>query len=142
MAKANWFKAHKYQIIIGVLVSIVLVLLARPPQDSNPITYNPPPSSTKNTLQAPKFEAINLSGTGAKVTDPFELKNGGYKVSSNHIGENNFTVYLVNSQGENGPLVANEIGSANVSDVINVKGGKYFFKVGASGNWTIKIEAL
>lgn len=129
-------------VIIGIIIILAIGVSLGSSNDSSPITYQPPGQTQDVESSEPKFEAITLTGTGQKVTEPFELRPGGYKVSSEHVGTNPFSVYLVNSKGEDGPLVANEIGDARVSDIVNVKGGKYLFKVQADGKWTIKIEAL
>lgn len=143
MSKPNWFKAHKYHLIIGVLL-LIIVAYAFSPSEEPAITYKAPTSAEQKTDGAPKpkFQAIELSGQGSKITDPFELNEGGYKVTSHYVGESNFTVYIIKADGEEGPLLANEIGNADVSDSFKANGGQYRFKVGGDGAWTIKIEAL
>lgn len=144
--KINWFKKHKSRITIVALVAIIILLLARPPQEAEPpITYNHPTERPTQHVQAaePKFETITLNGTGVKPTDPFELSSGGYRVSLTHTGTGNFIVDLMDSSGNATESLANEIGNANLTRVIRVDKGKYLFAVDhADGPWTIKIEAL
>ena len=63
------------------------------------------------------------------------------KFTSTYKGDGNFGGYLLNQQGENIELIANEIGTATCSKAIKIiQAGKYLFNVSGVGSWTIVIE--
>ena len=86
-------------------------------------------------------ETRSFSGPGDRATSMFRLSSGLKKVSATHQGEDNFVVYILDSTGEEVDLVANEIGTANVSSTLTVpEDGLYLFVVEADGPWTIKVK--
>ena len=87
-------------------------------------------------------EPITLTGSGQQATSKFTLKKGLSIFKIKHTGGNrNFTAYLVDGSGEELNLLANEIGSANVSKATNIRSdGDYLLNVNADGNWEITIE--
>lgn len=145
MSKKQQNNNNKALAIVSVLAILVLIIAFIKKDDSPPITYTPPAdeSAEQTTQEEPKFNAINLKGSGSKLTEPFDLKPGGYKVTSKNTGgDSNFSVYVVNSEGVEEDLVANDIGDVETSTSINSPGGEYRFDVMSEGSWTIKIEAL
>jgi hypothetical protein len=100
-------------------------------------------TATATPSSAPaSFQTIVLSGHGQQATKVFTLPAGGYRITMTHDGLGNFIVILADNQGKSIGTLANQVGKANVSQVINASGGSYVCNVGADGNWTIKIEAL
>lgn len=90
------------------------------------------------TLDEP--DTISFSGSGAEVTDTFDIE-GGMTVSEwNHDGDRNFIVNLVDSSGdERDQLLANEIGSADGVWGDGIPEGEYMLDVDADGSWEIDI---
>lgn len=152
----NWFERHKALTIVGAIVLAFMFLVTMASlSEQQELTQTTTDAALEETYEStneteptpkpePKFEPVELSGDGSQLTEGFDLPGGGYRVSSTYNGaQTNFSAWLVDEVGEETDLVANEVGSsADVSTVISVSAGKYFFDVEAGGNWTIKVERL
>jgi hypothetical protein len=99
------------------------------------------PGSSSQTEQITEPEPIELSGTGQKATQTFQLEQGLSKFSANYSGSDNFIVWLMDAKtGQNIDLIANEIGSFNGSKAVGItSAGDYILNVQANGPWTINI---
>ncbi len=93
------------------------------PRDSNP------PSTT------------SFSGSTQTATNLFHLSSGLHVFKLNYTGEDNFSVWLIDHNGENVSLLANTIGSFNGSKAVGIDAsGSYMLNVAASGSWSISIQ--
>lgn len=97
--------------------------------------------SSPQNEQITEPEPIELSGTGQKATQKFQLEQGLAEFSTNYRGSDNFIVYLMDGEtGQNIDLIANEIGSSNGSKAVGITSdGDYILNVQANGPWTITI---
>lgn len=150
------------KIILGVLVLIVIIgILGSGGNSTNQQVQSPaqtPTStptdeqttdntstsvsdSTSQTEQITEPEPIELSGTGQKATQKFQLEQGLSVFSTTYRGSDNFIVWLMDGEtGQNIDLVANEIGSSNGSKAVGITSdGDYILNVQANGPWTVTI---
>lgn len=97
--------------------------------------------STSQTEQITEPEPIELSGTGQKATQKFQLEQGLSVFSTTYRGSDNFIVWLMDGEtGQNIDLIANEIGSSNGSKAVGItSAGDYILNVQANGPWTVTI---
>lgn len=87
---------------------------------------------------APQKKQFN--GSGKDFTEKFILNEGLTKISYKHSGNGNFIVWLLDSNGKEIQLIANEIGSCEGKMAFSAKPGTHFFNVQAGGTWSITIE--
>lgn len=86
---------------------------------------------------------IDLSGQGQKATDSFSLPSGSSIFKMKHTGSSNFSVRLLDDQGELVDLLVNEIGSFDGQKALGIEtAGDYLLDIAADGPWTITIESL
>ena len=91
----------------------------------------------------PEPALIELSGMGQQASQKFTLENGLSIFNMAHDGTSNFSIVLMNSDGQRIELLVNEIGKFNGAKAIGiVERGEYVLDVSASGKWTVKIEQL
>lgn len=84
---------------------------------------------------------IQLSGSGQQASQKFTLGEGLSIFRMTHSGQGNFSIWLLDSNGEKVELLVNVIGSFNGSKAVRVNTpGEYVLDVQASGGWTVKIE--
>ncbi len=97
--------------------------------------------STSQTEQITEPAPIELSGTGQKATQKFQLEQGLSEFSMTYRGGGNFIVWLMDGEtGLNIDLLANEIGSFNGSTAVGITAdGDYILNVQADGPWTVSI---
>lgn len=89
----------------------------------------------------PEPSPIELSGTGQQASQKFTLENGLSVFKITHTGRSNFIVNLMDSDGQNIELLANEIGSFDGAKAVGIaKKGEYLLNISADGKWTAKIE--
>jgi hypothetical protein len=86
-----------------------------------------------------------VTGTGNQASDKVHLDSGLAIFRSKNVDNSqyplNFIAYLLDSNGNKGKLVANDIGSSESSAVENIaKSGDYLFDVTSTGSWTITVE--
>ena len=109
---------------------------APPPPEPTPTS--PPPSPTP----APQPVSLEFSGRGDEATQLFRLDTGLMRCNYTHVGESNFIVWLLDSQGNMVAGVANEIGSCEGSSAESIRSnGDYLLAVTADGDWTFRCEA-
>lgn len=75
-------------------------------------------------------------GTGDAVAGPFFQSDRTVVFDLHHVGERNFVVELVPSDGRAGTVVADEVGNADVTRVERLD-GSYWLSVTADGPWTV-----
>jgi hypothetical protein len=76
---------------------------------------------------------IQLSGRGQQASKKFQLKSGLAVFEMKHVGSSNFSVFLMNSNGEIVELLANDIGSFNGSKAAGIPfKGTYILDIQAS----------
>jgi len=89
----------------------------------------------------PEPALIELSGTGQQASQKFTLENGLSIFKMTHSGTSNFSITLMDSDGQRVELLVNEIGKFDGAKAVGVsKKGEYVLDISANGNWTIKIE--
>ena len=95
--------------------------------------------SSQEEVKTP--DPITLTGSGQKATEKFTLTKGLAIFKMDHKGSSNWAPKLLDSQGNDVELLANEIGVFAGSKAVGIEGeGEYLLDVTASGNWTITIE--
>ena len=83
---------------------------------------------------------LTISGTGQVASDKFTLKKGLAIFNSQYTGDSNFIVHLLNSNGDEIDLIANEIDAYTGSKAVSIPSdGSYLFNVNSSGTWSIAI---
>lgn len=91
----------------------------------------------------PEPVSIELSGIGQQASQKFTLENGLSIFNMTHDGTSNFSIVLMNSDGQRIELLVNEIGEFNGAKAVGiVEKGEYVLDISASGKWTVKIEQL
>ncbi|MFA5384514.1 MAG: copper amine oxidase N-terminal domain-containing protein [Eubacteriales bacterium] len=97
---------------------------------------------TTNAVSQPIPTPItkNFSGNGVSYIDKFALNNGPAYVSYQFSGDGNFIFWLLDGNGKEKELIANEIGSCSGKTVISIEQGMYFVRVNSNGPWSITIE--
>ncbi|MEI6426312.1 MAG: hypothetical protein WCO66_03065 [Candidatus Absconditabacteria bacterium] len=84
---------------------------------------------------------ITLTDAGKKITSSIHLTQGLHKFKLSYNGESNFSVTLLDSEGNYIALLANEIGDTSSSIGVKIeKEGDYLFNVTAEGTWTITTD--
>jgi hypothetical protein len=84
---------------------------------------------------------LELSGKGQSISQFLELSSGLMKVEMKHKGESNFSVLLLDSNGNYIDLLANEIGNFEGDKALGIDSpGIYIMSIEADGQWNIKIE--
>lgn len=100
------------------------------------------PNQTKSIV-APIIESgtINISGKGEGVSQEFILANGLAIFTMNYLGSDNFIVDLMNSDGTNKRLIANQIGKFNGAKALGISttGDYKLYLSNAPGPWTVNI---
>lgn len=85
-------------------------------------------------------DPIPFEGTGATVTDEFELEGGVAIAESTHAGQSNFIVDLIPVDDGREELLVNVIGAFDGASGVLAEQGTYLLDVDADGNWTIDIR--
>lgn len=86
-------------------------------------------------------EAIELSGSGTKVSDSFALTEGIAIVTANHNGDENFIVKLLDTNSDSTNYLFNQIGDYEGKTALNIsKSSDYVLDVDADGSWSFTIE--
>lgn len=129
----------KYQVLLSQLGTFQFK--RKYPNGDPSGTGQPTPQPTGPTATVPSTVAIEVRGSGQKVSDPVTLKQGLAVFRSVHTGANGyFGVELVDMSGKTLSLLANEIGPADEWEGTRIPSdGQYLLKVKADGNWTITI---
>lgn len=92
-------------------------------------------------LDDQEFNAVELSGSGATVSDSFYLEEGLAVVDLSHSGTSNFSVRLLSTTSDDTEYLVNEIGSYGGMMAFYVdEAGEYIFDIDADGGWSIVLE--
>lgn len=89
---------------------------------------------------APVVTDTEFTGYGAQAIGPIRLKSGLVRFTTSHDGSSNFIVWLLESDGDQADLIANEIGPFEGTSSSASNGGRYWLSVAAEGNWTLSIS--
>lgn len=88
----------------------------------------------------PEPAPIELSGTGQQASQKFTLENGLSIFKMTHSGTSNFSITLMDSDGQTVELLVNEIGKFDGSKAVGIeKKGEYVLDISANGKWTVDI---
>ncbi|MEK7612120.1 MAG: hypothetical protein AAB407_02150 [Patescibacteria group bacterium] len=110
-----------------------------PPQPTPKTTPPPAPKPTPPPVQEP--EAISLKGTGQQASEQFMLITGLSVFKLTHTGTKNFSIWLLDSEGNKVDLLANIVGSFNGSKAVGItKADTYLLDIDADGGWSVVIE--
>lgn len=139
-----WYKQREaiISIVIISLISLAIGLAigctSSPSQHAeSPVSTssNPKPSATTEPIKP-----ISLSGTDRVATEKFELRTGLATAKYTYEGSGNFSVTLMDSNGEYAGLLANEIDASTGSSAHQVRAaGPYLLDIMADGPWTVEI---
>lgn len=89
----------------------------------------------------PEPMPIELSGTSQQASQKFTLENGLSIFKMTHSGTSNFSITLMDSDGQRVELLVNEIGKFDGAKAVGIaKKGEYVLDISANGKWTVKIE--
>jgi hypothetical protein len=92
---------------------------------------------TSNKPVQPKEQVF--TGKGNDYTGKFVLQDGLTYIKYTYTGENNFVAWLLDANGNQIELIANEIDSCDGKTAISAKAGTYLINVTSSGSWTLTI---
>jgi hypothetical protein len=131
-----------FPIISKFFFLTILVLVVSGCTSTNPTSSGGSSSENKEAqVEIKSPDPITLTGVGKKATDKFTLTKGLSIFKMTHNGGSNWIVKLIDSNGQDVDLLANEIGAFEGSKAVNIsKEGEYVMDVTAGGNWTITIE--
>ncbi len=86
-------------------------------------------------------ETTSFSGTGQTATDFFELPRGLKTFRITHQGSEYFGVTLLDKDGKQVDLLANEVGAFDGSKATRIpKDDIYLLQVNADGPWTVQVQ--
>lgn len=84
---------------------------------------------------------LNFKGTGQQVSPKFQLHRGLAIFHMTHKGRRNFSMPLLDSQGEYIELLVNRIGTFDGSKAVGIKtDGTYVLDIAADGAWTVTVQ--
>lgn len=133
----------RHKIITGILIIFVILIIT----GNNAIQKSSENSSAtikQETTQKeiiPEPELIELSGTGQQSSQVFNLEKGLTVFKMTHTGTSNFSIVLMDSNGERVKLLVNEIGQFDGAKAVGIlKKGNYILDISASGIWTVEIK--
>jgi len=87
------------------------------------------------------IDGIELSGSGAEVSDPFQLEEGLSVITLTHSGDSNFIVRVLSTSDDDTEYLVNEIGDYDGVTAFGVDAtGEYVLDIDADGPWTATIE--
>lgn len=134
--------------IIGAIVLSVIFYqagysagVASAPTESQTTQTVTEDSITESEPEPEPRELITLTGTGQQAAGPVELVSGLATVKLKHTGDSNFSIWVLDKNGDNVELLVNEIGSFDGSKAFQVPNdGKYTLDVSADGPWEVTIQ--
>lgn len=101
----------------------------------------PPPPAAEPAAASAEPASQTLGGQGSRATDPITLRKGLAVARGSHSGRRSFVAQLVDGQGNNVALLANEIGDATSTRAVGVPAdGQYVVNVRADGQWGLAID--
>lgn len=156
----DWFKRLSILKKIGVIVGlfflfIIVVATFSPTEETKPVVEEKPavveekkieeaPAAEETkpeTKLTPEPQPIELSGIGQQATQRFTLEDGLSIFRMTHSGTSNFSIWLLDSNGEKVELLVNETGTFNGAKAVGIsKRGEHVLDISADGQWTVKIE--
>lgn len=84
---------------------------------------------------------LDLSGSGSTATKRFHLEEGLIRFEFTYTGEGNFIAELLDAQGDDVALIANEIGNTVGSKAVGIRrAGDHILNINADGSWKISIN--
>jgi hypothetical protein len=96
--------------------------------------------SNSVAVSKPAPAPINLSGSGQQASQKFNLEQGLSIFTLSNSGDSNFSVWLMDQNGNNIALLANTIGSFNGSMAVGIDtAGQYLLNVKSDGSWSVNI---
>lgn len=110
---------------------------------STQTTQTPTPTTTEPTpTPVTSPEPQEFSGSGATVTDRFQLQGGFFVAVYQHTGgSSNFQVELKDPSGEERDrLIANEIGATEGVYGEGISEGEYIMDITADGDWIVDVR--
>ena len=115
---------------------------APPPAEATPTSLPPSPTSPPpSPTPAPQPVSLDFSGRGNEVTELYPLDVGLIRCDYTYVGEHNFIVEVLDSQGSYAAVIANEIGSCEGSSAASIgSAGEFLLNITADGNWSIKLS--
>jgi len=81
------------------------------------------------------LKPVELSGSGKKSTDFFDIAGGLTIFEFTNQGSGNFIAKLMNEEGESVELLSNEIGNCSGKKAMYLPSGKYFINIEGGGSW-------
>ncbi len=143
----NYFsKKHNFRISGGLKVLIFLLVILIIPfivsyykifvledYSSSDLDYGTDEVSSQSTRY--------FSGYGQEATESFYLERGLARFKIKNSGSGHFSIWLMDSKGNNLDLLVNEIGSFDGSKATKVpKSGYYLLDVDADSSWSITVS--
>ncbi|SDR35209.1 hypothetical protein [Natronobacterium texcoconense] len=95
-------------------------------------------SSERKSLQD-EPEPLEFEGSGATVSDEFELEGGVTIAETAHDGESNFIVELIPTDGDLSELLVNVVGDFDGASGVLAEAGTYLLDIDADGAWELEI---
>ncbi len=92
-----------------------------------------------SSIQA-EAEPLRFEGSGATVTDEFDLEGGVTVAEAVHDGESNFIADLVPTDDGREELLINVIGTYDGASGILAEEGTYLLDIDADGDWEIDLR--
>lgn len=129
-------------LVLTNIVTLIYALHSRPIEQvsvSRPITTTQVQAKPQpQPKQVP--DPITLSGSGQQATSKFHLQKGLSTFKLTYTGGSNFSVWLLDSSGNNIELLANDIGTFDGSKAVQIDtDGDYLLNVESEGQWTVGI---
>ncbi|MWV40462.1 hypothetical protein [Natrialba sp. INN-245] len=84
-------------------------------------------------------ESHRFDGTGATVTDEFDLETGVTIAEATHDGESNFVVELIPTDDSRSQLLVNTIGAYDGAAGVLTDTGRYLVDIDADGAWALEV---
>ncbi|WP_226007649.1 hypothetical protein [Natrinema salinisoli] len=96
-------------------------------------------SQQNSSEQETEPDPLTVDGTGATVTNEFELEGGVTIVEALHDGDENFIVELVPTDGDLETLLVNAIGEYDGATGALAERGTHVLDIDADGSWELEI---
>jgi len=155
----NWFIRHPILTVLLVFFILGIIGAAGGKQSGKTPTYKVSESSDKTLSEAVSekvelptltpipsptaivINPINISGTGQQASSKFQLEKGLSIFKMTNNGSSNFSIWLMDDEGNRVELLVNEIGDFEGSKAVSIsKNGEYVLDISSSGTWNITIE--
>jgi hypothetical protein len=89
-----------------------------------------------------KMPLVSFAGTGQQSTAQFGVVGGLTLFDLKHDGQSNFIVWLLDRNGDDVDLLANEIGPYQGEGAIGLPPGPYLLDIDADGSWSVEVQQL